>query len=141
MPYKAGFGLKGWSESSTMETGSGSGPNGLYRPGDTITLVADGWDNVNKTLYAVYTSTLTFWNISAMQQMNSSLCSSIYTPSNATSVTTPAVTIVTNEAGYTNLVSGDGEPYVAQGTFYDIKKRLNFQFAENFAALKLWGFG
>ena len=114
------MGFKGWSESSSSEAGSGSGPNGLYIPGDELTVTAEGWDAMSKTLYAVY-ETATFWNIAAMQQMNSSLCSSIYTPSNATAMTTPAVTIVDNEADYTNLVSADNQPYVAQRILYDIR--------------------
>ncbi len=109
MPYLSGYGFLGWSEDSSATTAD-------YQPGESYTIIADSQEAQNRTLYAVY-GAANFWNIASMQQMTAAICSSVYTPSNATG---DDVTLIDNAEDYSS-VSGPGTPNVAQRVLYDIR--------------------
>ncbi|MBQ3309374.1 fibrobacter succinogenes major paralogous domain-containing protein [Candidatus Saccharibacteria bacterium] len=92
IPTRSGYVFMGWSEDPSINSGSGSGTDGLYIAGDTYTIIADDSDeeSTTKTLYARWTTPPAFFTITYMQDMTPSVCSSATTP--ATSATTSDTT-------------------------------------------------
>ena len=115
------YGFVGWSEDANSRVGSGSGPDGLYLPGDTFTIVVDTSlaesEQSKRTLYAFY-EPLEFFTIANMQDMTNAYCTEVTTPSNT--IKNIAAADVANYIDTTGIHHGDTS-YVAQRTLSDIR--------------------
>ena len=115
------YGFVGWSEDANSRVGSGSGPDGLYLPGDTFTIVVDTSlaesEQSKRTLYAFY-EPLEFFTIANMQDMTNAYCTEVTTPSNT--IKNIAAADIANYIDTTGIHHGDTS-YVAQRTLSDIR--------------------
>ncbi|MBQ3352463.1 hypothetical protein IJG91_02290, partial [Candidatus Saccharibacteria bacterium] len=97
-----------------------------YAAGAEYTVVADDQkpNPGASTLYATWKPLPDFWKIDYMQDMTSTICNSVYTPTNATALSEPAAVMIDKIAamvGKYEAVSDNTSPNVAQATLYDYR--------------------
>ena len=111
--------FSGWN---TKPDGTGD----TYKAGAEYTIVIDDTDPYSNenTLYATWKPLPNFWKIANMQDMTTTVCNSVYTPTNATELTTPKAIMIDKlaaQAGKYEATSDNTSPNVAQSTLSDIR--------------------